>query len=83
MFKHILLASDGSEASRHAAHMDVGLARAHAARLTAVFVVDPYPYLGLGQTNPLGFQATWPKRKPMPPKCTPRLRPCAARKRLA
>ena len=57
MFKRILLASDGSEASRHAAHMAVGLARAHAANLTAVFVVDPYPYLGLGQTNPLGFQA--------------------------
>lgn len=57
MFKHILLASTGSEASRHAALMAVQLAQAHAASLTAVFVVDPSPYLGLGQTNPLGFQA--------------------------
>ena len=57
MFKHILLASDGSEASRHAALMAVQLAQAHAASLTAVFVVDPSPDLGLGQTNPLGFQA--------------------------
>lgn len=57
MFKHILLATDGSAASRHAARMAVQLAHAHGARLTALFVVDPYPYLGIGQANPLGFQA--------------------------
>ena len=55
MFKHILLASDGSETSRHAALVAVQLAQVHGAKLTAVFMVDPYPYLGLGQTNPLGF----------------------------
>lgn len=57
MFRHILLATDGSEASGHAARLAVGLARAHGARLTAVYVVDPYPYLGMGEANPLGFQA--------------------------
>lgn len=57
MFKHILLATDGSEASRHAARLAVTLAREHRARLTALFVVDPYPYLGIGQANPLGFEA--------------------------
>jgi nucleotide-binding universal stress UspA family protein len=57
MFKHILLATDGSAASRHAARMAAQLAHEHAARLTALFVVDPYPYLGIGQVNPLGFQA--------------------------
>ena len=57
MFKHILLATDGSAASRHAARMAVELAQAHGARLTGLFVVDPYPYLGIGQANPLGFQA--------------------------
>ncbi len=57
MFTHILLATDGSAASRHAAHMAVALAHTHQARLTALFVVDPYPYLGIGQANPLGFQA--------------------------
>jgi nucleotide-binding universal stress UspA family protein len=35
----------------------VGLARAHGAKLTALYVVDPYPYLGIGETNPMGFQA--------------------------
>lgn len=57
MFKHILLGTDGSAASEHAAALAVGLARQHGAKLTALYVVDPYPYLGIGETNPLGFQA--------------------------
>ena len=57
MFKHILLATDGSDASTHAAALAVDLARNHGARLTALYVVDPYPYLGIGETNPMGFQA--------------------------
>jgi nucleotide-binding universal stress UspA family protein len=57
MFKHILLGTDGSAASEHAATLAVGLARIHQAKLTALYVVDPYPYLGIGETNPMGFQA--------------------------
>lgn len=57
MFKNILLCTDGSAASEHAATMAVSLARTHAAKLTALYVVDPYPYLGVGETNPMGFQA--------------------------
>ncbi len=57
MFKHILLATDGSAASEHAAQLAVGLARTHGAKLTAVYVVDPYPYIGVGEINPMGFQA--------------------------
>ena len=57
MFRHILLATDGSSASEHAAQLAVELARVHGARLTALYVVDPYPYLGVGEANPLGFQA--------------------------
>ena len=57
MFKHILLATDGSQASAHAAQLAVDLARIHGATLTALYVVDPYPYLGIGETNPMGFQA--------------------------
>jgi nucleotide-binding universal stress UspA family protein len=57
MFKHILLGTDGSAASEHAATLAVGLARTHGAKLTALYVVDPYPYLGIGETNPMGFQA--------------------------
>ena len=57
MFKHILLATDGSAACDVAARTAVSLARLHGSRLTAIYVVDPYPYLGMGQTKPMGFQA--------------------------
>jgi nucleotide-binding universal stress UspA family protein len=57
MFKNILFATDGSPASAHAAQLAVKLARFHASRLTAVYVVDPYPYLGIGEANPAGMNA--------------------------
>jgi len=57
MFKHILLATDGSPACDQAARYAISLARASGARLMALYVVDPFPYLGIGQTNPMGFQA--------------------------
>ncbi len=57
MFKHIVFATDGSSASAHAATLAVGLARTHGATLTAVYVMDPYPYMGIGEANPMGFQA--------------------------
>jgi nucleotide-binding universal stress UspA family protein len=57
MFQHILLATDGSEASAHAAALAVGLARTHGSVLTALYVADPYPYLGVGEVNPMGYQA--------------------------
>lgn len=57
MFKKILFATDGSPASDHAATLAVSLARTHHAQLVAVYVIDPYPYLGIGEMNPMGFQA--------------------------
>ena len=57
MFKNILLATDGSAASAHAAALAVSLARVHGAKLTALYVADPYPYLGIGEVNPLGYEA--------------------------
>jgi nucleotide-binding universal stress UspA family protein len=57
MFKNILLATDGSEISERAAKMAVGLARTHGAKITAVYVMEPYPYIGIGEANPYGMQA--------------------------
>jgi nucleotide-binding universal stress UspA family protein len=57
MFHHILLATDGSAASDHAASLAVSLARSHGSKLTALYVSDPYPYMGVGEVNPMGFQA--------------------------
>lgn len=57
MFTNIVLATDGSAASAHAAQLAVNLARVHGAKLTALYVADPYPYLGVGEVNPMGYQA--------------------------
>jgi nucleotide-binding universal stress UspA family protein len=55
MFQHILLATDGSEASEHASAMAVNLAHTHGAKLTALYVADPY--VSLGANSDVGFQA--------------------------
>jgi len=57
MFKHILLATDGSKASDEAVRLAVDLAAEQGARLTAVYVIDPYPYAGVGEASAQGFQA--------------------------
>ena len=57
MFKHILLATDGSQASEHAAALAVDLARSQGAKLMAIYVIDPYPYMMMGEVNPYGLQA--------------------------
>jgi len=57
MFKHILLASDGSASAEHAAKKTMDLARIHGASVTATYVIDPYPYVGIGDANPMGFQS--------------------------
>ena len=57
MFKNIVLATDGSAASEHAIRTAVDLAAATHGVLAAVYVVDPYPYLGFADTNPAGLHA--------------------------
>ena len=56
MLKHILLATDGSAASDHAAALAVDLARNMGAKLTALYAVDPYPYMAVGDMNSDGLQ---------------------------
>ncbi len=57
MFKHILLATDGSASAEHAARKALELARIHGGHVTAAYVVDPYPYLGIGEVNPIALQS--------------------------
>jgi nucleotide-binding universal stress UspA family protein len=57
MFKNILLATDGSAASDDAARLAVNLAAQARSRLTALYVINPYPYLGIGESSAVGFQA--------------------------
>ncbi|GKS76805.1 universal stress protein [Acidovorax sp. SUPP950] len=48
MFKHILIPVDGSPTSMTAVSKAAGLAKAFGAAVTAVYVVDPYPFTGVG-----------------------------------
>ena len=57
MFKKILFATDGSPASEHAAQMAVNLARVHGSHLIVVYAIDPYPFMGGGEMNSIGFDS--------------------------
>jgi len=48
MFQHILVPVDGSAASTLAMHKAVALAKSFNSSVTAVYVVDPYPFTGVG-----------------------------------
>jgi nucleotide-binding universal stress UspA family protein len=48
MFKHILVPVDGSSTAQLAVEKAIGLAKAFGGRVTAIFVIDPYPFTGVG-----------------------------------
>ncbi|MFN4003937.1 MAG: universal stress protein [Hylemonella sp.] len=48
MFKHILVPVDGSATAQRAVQTAAGLARAFGSAVTVIYVIDPYPYTGLG-----------------------------------
>lgn len=48
MFKHLLLPTDGSDSALLAAPHALALAQKFGSEVTAVFVIDPYPYLEAG-----------------------------------
>lgn len=48
MFKHILVPVDGSATSLLAVNKAAQLAKAFGSEVTAVYVLDPYPFTGVG-----------------------------------
>ena len=48
MFKHILVPVDGSETAQKAVRKAAGLAQAFGSAVTVIYVIDPYPFTGLG-----------------------------------
>lgn len=48
MFKHILVPVDGSETAQMAVEKAAGLAKAFGSTVTVIYVIDPYPFTGLG-----------------------------------
>lgn len=48
MFKHILIPVDGSTTAALAVDKAIALAKAFASDVTAIYVIDPYPFTGVG-----------------------------------
>lgn len=48
MFKHILVPVDGSNTSQVAVAKAIGLAKAFDSQVTVIYVIDPYPFTGVG-----------------------------------
>lgn len=48
MFKHILVPVDGSPTAQKAVSQAAGLAKAFGSAVTVIYVIDPYPFTGLG-----------------------------------
>jgi len=48
MFKHILVPVDGSNTALAAVDKAIGLAKAFDSSVTIIYVIDPYPFTGVG-----------------------------------
>jgi nucleotide-binding universal stress UspA family protein len=48
MFKHILVPVDGSDTAQMAVGKATALAKAFGSRVTVIYVIDPYPFTGVG-----------------------------------
>ena len=57
MFKKILVPSDGSPLAHQAAEYAADLAKVHGAQIVGVYVIDPFPYIGIGDASAAGLQA--------------------------
>ncbi len=57
MFKKILVPTDGSELAKKASQVAAELAKSQGAQVVGVFVIDPFPYIGIGDASAAGLQA--------------------------
>jgi nucleotide-binding universal stress UspA family protein len=57
MFKKILLPTDGSTLAAQATRTAVQLAKSQNAEIVGVYVIDPFPYIGIGDASAVGLQA--------------------------
>jgi nucleotide-binding universal stress UspA family protein len=48
MFKHLLVPIDGSPTSQLAVDKAIGLAQAFSSAVSVLYVIDPYPFTGVG-----------------------------------
>ena len=57
MFKKILVPTDGSDLAQKAATTAAQLAKSQGAEVVGVYVIDPFPYIGIGDASAVGLQA--------------------------
>ena len=57
MFKKILVPTDGSDIAQKATTTATQLARSQGALIVGVYVIDPFPYIGIGDASAAGLQA--------------------------
>lgn len=57
MFKKILVPTDGSSQAAIAANTAAQLAKSQGAQVVGVYVIDPFPYIGIGDASAVGLQA--------------------------
>ena len=57
MYKKILVATDGSALAQSAATTAAQLAKTQGAEVIGVYVIDPFPYIGIGDASAAGLQA--------------------------
>ncbi|WP_372658082.1 universal stress protein [Hydrogenophaga sp.] len=56
MFKKILFPTDGSELAHTAALTAVQLAKSQGGQIVGLYVIDPFPYIGIGDASVAGLQ---------------------------
>lgn len=57
MFKKILVPTDGSQQAARASTIAARLAKSQGAQVVGVYVIDPFPYIGIGDASAIGLQA--------------------------
>ncbi|MBA4256836.1 MAG: universal stress protein UspA [Polaromonas sp.] len=57
MFKKILVPSDGSTQAHKAAEVAADLAKSQDAQIVGIYVIDPFPFIGIGDASAVGLQA--------------------------
>ena len=57
MFKKILVPTDGSALAQNAATTAAQLAKTQGAEVIGVYVIDPFPYIGMGEASAAGLQS--------------------------
>ena len=57
MFKKILVPTDGSDVGKEAAATAAQMAMEAGGQVVGVYVIDPFPYIGIGDASAVGLQA--------------------------